>query len=98
MHRLSCSTACEIFLDQGSNPCLQAGTFFTTEAPEKPAPRILDERLRRKQDLAGSTTAQHPCGHTVEWQATRARALLREPGASRAGQAPACLPPTSVAS
>ena len=90
--------ACEIFLDQGSNPCLQAGTFFTTEAPEKPTPRILDERLRRKQDLAGSTTAQHPCGHAVEWQAVGARAPWHAPGASRAGQAPACLPPISVTS
>lgn len=72
--------------------------IFTTEAPEKPTPRILDERLRRKQDLAGSTTAQHPCGHAVEWQAVGARAPWHAPGASRAGQAPACLPPISVTS
>ena len=87
-HGLSCSTAREIFLDQGSNPCLQAGTFFTTEPPGKPAPRILDERRRGKRDLAGSTTAQHLCGRAVEWRAAGARA----------GQAPSCLPPTSVTS
>ena len=35
MHELSCSTACGIFLDQGSNPCPLAGRFFTTGLPEK---------------------------------------------------------------
>ena len=37
-YRLSCSVACGIFLDQGSNPCLlhwQAVSFFT-EPPGKP--------------------------------------------------------------
>ena len=36
-HGLSCTTACRIFLDQGSNqcPCIQ-GRFLTTGQPEKP--------------------------------------------------------------
>ena len=38
MHRLSCPTACRIFLDQGSNLCVPAlaGKFFLTEPPGKP--------------------------------------------------------------
>ena len=36
-HGLSCSTACGIFLDQGSNLCLLL--FFTTKPPEKPQKR-----------------------------------------------------------
>ena len=37
-HGLSCSEACGIFPDQGSNPCLSAlaGRFFATEPPGKP--------------------------------------------------------------
>ena len=38
-HGLSCSLACGILLDQGSNSCLLhrlAGRFFTTEPPGKP--------------------------------------------------------------
>ena len=35
-HRLSCSVACGIFLDQGLNPCpVLADGFFTTETPGK---------------------------------------------------------------
>ena len=37
-HRLSCPTACGIFLDQGLNPCLLAlaGGFCTPEPPGEP--------------------------------------------------------------
>ena len=37
-HRLICSVACGIFLDQGSNPCPLhwPGGFFTTGPPGKP--------------------------------------------------------------
>ena len=37
-HGLSCSVACGIFPDQGSNPCALAlaGGFFTTASPGKP--------------------------------------------------------------
>ena len=38
-HRLSCSKACGIFLDQGSNPALASG-FFTTEPPGKPLKQL----------------------------------------------------------
>ena len=40
VHRLSCSTACGIFLDQGLNLCLLRwqADFFTTEPPGKPLP------------------------------------------------------------
>ena len=38
-HRLSCSVACGIFPDQGSNPCppALAGGFLTTAPPRKPS-------------------------------------------------------------
>ena len=44
-HGLSCSTACRIFPDKGSNlgPPALAGGFFTTESPGKPN--------KTKQDL-----------------------------------------------
>ena len=35
VHGLSCSVACGIFLDRGSNPCPLAGRFFTAGPPEK---------------------------------------------------------------
>ena len=38
VHRLSCSVACGVFLDQGLNPCLlhwQEDFFLTTEPPGK---------------------------------------------------------------
>ena len=41
-HRLSCSTACGIFLDQGLNPSpALAGRFSTTEPPGKLGPPFL---------------------------------------------------------
>ena len=42
VHRLSCSVACGVFLDQGLNPCLlhwQEDFFLTTEPPGKSDPR-----------------------------------------------------------
>ena len=42
-HGLSCSTACEIFLDQGSNPTSSAlaSRLFTVEPPGKPRVALL---------------------------------------------------------
>ena len=53
-HRLRCSSACRIFLDQGSNSCLlhwQVG-FFTTEPPWKP-PGILLLGIYTKEIIRG---------------------------------------------
>ena len=41
-HKLSCSTACGILLDQGLNPVSLAGRFFTTEPPGKRWTRSLE--------------------------------------------------------
>ena len=42
-HRLTCSAARGIFLDQGSDPCpVLADGFSTTETPGKPYHRILN--------------------------------------------------------
>ena len=43
-HGLSCSVACGIFLDQGSNPVSPAlaGGFLTTEPSGKPCPVLLN--------------------------------------------------------
>ena len=42
-HGLSCSMACEIFLDQGSNPVSSAlaSRLFTVEPPGKPKAALL---------------------------------------------------------
>ena len=46
VHRLSCSEAFGIFLDQGLNMCpALAGRFFTTEPPGKPSTLILSTLL-----------------------------------------------------
>ena len=39
-HKLSCSMACGIFPDQGSNAPALAGRFFTTEPPGKPMANV----------------------------------------------------------
>ena len=47
---LSCSTACGIFLDQGSNPCPPAltGRFLTTAPPGKSPQMLLKKWGKRK--------------------------------------------------
>ena len=42
-YRFSCSAACEIFLDQGANPCFLhwKADGFTTEPPGKPEQQLL---------------------------------------------------------
>ena len=50
VHRLSCSTACGIFPDQGSNlASALAGRFFTTEPPEKTLNLFSEAFYRQKQ-------------------------------------------------
>ena len=44
VHGFSCSEACGIFPDQGSNPCPLHFRQFTTEPPGKPLNEILKSR------------------------------------------------------
>ena len=50
-HGLSCSMACGIFPDQGLNPCLPTGGFFTTEPPGKAAPGFCSYYKNNKNNM-----------------------------------------------
>ena len=54
-HELSCSRACEIFPEKGSNPCLLslAGGFFTTESLGRPCFVCLFVCFLRKTKITG---------------------------------------------
>ena len=64
VHRLSCSSACGIFLDQGSNLCLLHWQSFTTEPsgkPQTPLPLAESVGLEVNLDLCSSE-------HTQVWR------------------------------
>ena len=58
-HRCNCSAACEVFPDQGSNPCPLPGGFLTAGPPSEPKERFIKRyRPPKKLEMAEKNRLQ----------------------------------------